>query len=533
MDPVTILSVAAATAQFADLSFKITTRIARYAARSIELPPEIVTINHRLKALQGCVSNIETRLRNAERDSSIDQDRLDALSGFIKDLAKRCGNLDRLLGHYLPDENDTGLERVVKGFQSLSKDSDIKTLFEGMAQDPVILMLNLATLDSPATKHNNRQPAAGKIITVVPTDRRVYDPVTRQDVIDQINYEFTTSEHNEPHVVILQGMGGQGKTQLALEYCRQSKRDVRFNGIFWVDGADESLALSSLAEIALKLATDEVPVDNRACGTFVKETLESWTVPWLLVIDNHDDPKSYAIQKFLPASGLGHVLITSRSQALSPLGRLVEIQGMTLEESLWLLFSQCRIQRNPAAEKHATAIVERLGFLPLAIAQAGAYLGEVRDTMKIGEFLEVYEAAMKDILSSTPEVWVYIEQARSPMQRDQVKNVFTTWEVSMQLLDRGQYAEEKKSFLSILAFFDISNISETVFELYAQQLKSDRPPWLKLFEDDGGWSTRRYAEVMTELKKLSLISSNVRNEQDGKVHVSMHPLFLDTLFMLN
>lgn len=320
--------------------------------------------------------------------------------------------------------------------------------------------------------------------------------------------------------------GGRGKIGLL-----SHPNPLRFNGIFWVDGADESLAFNSFVEIARKLATNDVPVDNRACGRFVKETLESWTVPWLLVIDNHDDPKSYVIQKFLPASGLGHVLITSRSQALSPLGRLVEIQGMTLEESLRLFFSQCRIERNPAAEKHATAIVQRLGFLPLAIAQAGAYLGEVRDTMKIGGFLEVYEAGMKDILSSTPEVWVYIEQARSPMQRDQVKNVFTTWEFFMQLLDRAQHAEEKKSFLSILAFFDISNISETLFELYAQQLKSDRPPWLELFEDDGVWSTRRYAEVTTELKKLSLISSNVRNKHDGKVHVSLPPLVRDWILL--
>lgn len=179
MDPVTILSVAAAAAQFAELSHKVTKRIAKFAARSIELPPEIVTINHRLKALNGCVSNIETRLRNCERDSSIDQGRLDDLSGFINDLARRCGDLNSLLEEYLPDENDTRMERIVKGFQSLSKDSDIKASSDSMAPDSVVLMLSLATLDSAEPKLKPAQPETTNFITLVPTDRRVHDPVVR------------------------------------------------------------------------------------------------------------------------------------------------------------------------------------------------------------------------------------------------------------------------------------------------------------------------------------------------------------------
>lgn len=533
MDPFTVLSVAAAAAQFAELSFKITKRIAKYAARSIELPPELVTINHRLKALQGCVSSIETRLRNAERDSSVDPGRLRDLKGFIEDITKRYAKLDGLFARYLPDDEDTRVDRIKKGFQSMSKDDDIKVLADGMGHDSAILSLSLSTLNlgSTAPRRNHRQPQGNQVITLVPNDRRVHDPVVRQDIIDQISRAFDASANDEPRVAILQGMGGQGKTQMALEYCRQSKRDLKFNGIFWVDASDESLASRTFAEIARKLSPEHMFADDESRVRFVKDALESWTLRWLLIFDNYDDPTSYAIQRFFPASSLGHVFITTRSPALSPLGQFVELHGMTLEESKRLLFSQCMIERTKDTEEHATAIIERLGFLPLAIAQAGAYLGEMRDTMQMSEFLTLYEEHMKDVLSTTPQVWKYVEHSSSSEQQNHVKSVFTTWDLTMRLLDKTQHAEEKRDFLSVMTLFFISDISEMLFESYWKNCINDRPSWLKLFEENGAWSTHRYARIMIEFKRLSLISTIVRNEVDGMIHVSLHPLIRDWIIL--
>jgi len=98
-------------------------------------------------------------------------------------------------------------------------------------------------------------------------------------------------------------MGGQGKSQVALEYCRRSKPNCR--GIFWINATSETTAGRDIERIASELNTQLKKVlDNVPSRIdFVKEILENWNEPWMLIFDNYDWPPSFRnIKDFMPLS---------------------------------------------------------------------------------------------------------------------------------------------------------------------------------------------------------------------------------------
>ena len=132
---------------------------------------------------------------------------------------------------------------------------------------------------------------------------RVKDFVGREDQLCQISsYLSTALKNNEPQILILHALGGQGKTQILLEYCRRSFRE-QYGGIFWVNASSEQLAIQSYTRVAAALnitfsagMETEDQLINR-----VNEYLESWKQRWLLVFDNYDEPKKFPkVQQFIP-----------------------------------------------------------------------------------------------------------------------------------------------------------------------------------------------------------------------------------------
>ena len=104
-------------------------------------------------------------------------------------------------------------------------------------------------------------------------------------------------------MVVLQALGGQGKTQIALELCRRLKRDCR--GVFWLDATSKPTLERSFELIAGKLdrfvanGLEDVELKVK----FVLDTIQNWEEPWLMVFDNYDRPDVFTdIKQFLPES---------------------------------------------------------------------------------------------------------------------------------------------------------------------------------------------------------------------------------------
>lgn len=97
-------------------------------------------------------------------------------------------------------------------------------------------------------------------------------------------------------------MGGQGKSQIALEYCRLSRS--RFQAIFWIDATSEASVQGGFERIVKKFDALAAagPHDTDEKIDLVQKNLASLEEEWLLVFDNYDDPSSYKLRPYLLAS---------------------------------------------------------------------------------------------------------------------------------------------------------------------------------------------------------------------------------------
>ncbi|MEX5636120.1 hypothetical protein AB1460_26615, partial [Parafrankia sp. FMc2] len=167
-------------------------------------------------------------------------------------------------------------------------------------------------------------------------------------------------------VTALHGMGGVGKTQLALEYTHRHLGDYTL--IWWIDAEQSTLLAEKIAALAGPLGLPTGPVIETASAVLAALARRPG---WLVVFDNAEHPT--ALAPWLP-TGPGHVLITSRNPAWEHLAATVDVDLLPRPESVALLTRQL-----PALDPDtAGALAGELGDLPLALAQAGAYLAHTR-----------------------------------------------------------------------------------------------------------------------------------------------------------
>ena len=125
--------------------------------------------------------------------------------------------------------------------------------------------------------------------------------VGREAQLEKIANFFTGSSTQQPRVLVVHALGGQGKSQLVLEYCQRRRKD--YQGMFWVNASSRSSALHSYTRMARALSSQ--PQANVDDGEQIIETiktlLENWQESWLLVFDNYDKPDEFSdIRQFLP-----------------------------------------------------------------------------------------------------------------------------------------------------------------------------------------------------------------------------------------
>jgi cellulose biosynthesis protein BcsQ/tetratricopeptide (TPR) repeat protein len=195
--------------------------------------------------------------------------------------------------------------------------------------------------------------------------------------------------------VALQGLGGVGKTQIALEYVHRFKAD--YDLVWWLDCSQPEFIDASLIDLGASIQ-EILGVSIPSSETLEKQAawvlnqLEQGTAAprWLVVYDNAEDID--AIRLLLPGGG-GHVLITSRNRGWSEQAQTLPVEVFTRPESVTHLRTRVPSMTDHDADQVALA----LGDLPLAVALAGAWLAET--SYNVSDYLSELQSKAPAALS--------------------------------------------------------------------------------------------------------------------------------------
>lgn len=187
-----------------------------------------------------------------------------------------------------------------------------------------------------------------------------------------------------PHA--LHGLGGVGKTQLAVEFAYRYAD--RYDVVWWVPAENQTLVLQSLRDLGKRLGVPDTANLQRD-ARLVIDRLASTPLRWLLIYDNANDPDD--IVDYIPGSG-GHIILTSRNQTWSELWDPIKVDVFDRNESVELVLKRGYDVSSTDAERLAT----RLDDLPLALDQAASC--QAASGMSLDEYLARLEAHIEALL---------------------------------------------------------------------------------------------------------------------------------------
>ncbi|KAJ5248654.1 hypothetical protein N7468_000105 [Penicillium chermesinum] len=297
---------------------------------------------------------------------------------------------------------------------------------------------------------------------------RERDFTGRNILLDQIHNK--NSVHGSR--IALVGLGGVGKSQIAIEYSYQVRSKSPTTWVFWVHASNEFRFTLSLQDLA-----DRVKIPGRKDpGANIFRLVENWLQDekrdkWVLILDNADDHEflcsppamsntgvmaglTKPLFEYLPRRQNGFIIITSRTRetALKMVHPedILQVEPMNSLEASELLLRKLNGQDN---SDECRQLVEELEYMPLAITQAASYIWRRRPRSSVARYL-------KDLKRGDREATELLQGESFVRERDSEcrRSILLTWQISFNYIKRTR--PSAAALLSLMSFFDRRGIPD-------------------------------------------------------------------------
>ncbi|USW58424.1 Putative tetratricopeptide-like helical domain superfamily [Septoria linicola] len=273
----------------------------------------------------------------------------------------------------------------------------------------------------------------------------------------QLQKFFLNDNTTKRRLLAVDGMGGIGETQLCVEFVRRHR--LRLKSVFRLDGSTKDSLEQSLEQCAgrtfanslmptrnMQSSTDcnnDVEPEDTAISRFMSWLSEEGNDQWFMIIHNLDrdwpndaDSHAYDYREYVPKADQGNILITTRLSTL----RIERLRLGRSNEDQALQMLELHANRTFTMDE-ARPVLQKLDGLPLALVQAGAYLG---NHPSIAEYCAEYERKWSKLMDM---------QGSSLEEHD---SILTTWTMSRDQVQRRD--PNAAGLLRIWAFLDHRDI---------------------------------------------------------------------------
>ncbi|KAJ7844199.1 P-loop containing nucleoside triphosphate hydrolase protein [Mycena leptocephala] len=331
----------------------------------------------------------------------------------------------------------------------------------------------------------------------------------RQTILDQMHNYFAC-DSGKQQIFLLHGLGGAGKTQIALKFIEQSSwqnnlAPSSFSEVFLIDTSSTDTIDSGLKNVAV----------SKDIGYTSQDALQ-WLISkhdeWLLFFDNADNPR-INLNTYIPLCNHGNILITSRNPGLRVYaGSHCHVSDMEESDAAELLLKSAAEDSTQQNKQMALEIVKELSYLPLAIIQAGAFISK---SGVLKSYLTLYATNRTKLLSEKP----------IQSHDDYAWTAYTTWQISFE-----QLSPPAATLLQLCSFLHHRGISEEIFRNASsykfrtlgpsrEELQKPLDFLAQFLGPTGGWDSRKFIDVTAELRAYSLINMDPETEM-----FALHPL---------
>ncbi|KAH7030641.1 kinesin light chain 3 [Microdochium trichocladiopsis] len=477
------LGVAASVIAVVDLSAKVATICLQYSKEVLSARADIQRFQSQVKHLGVALQATQHLVGQdaAARSLSTSRELLKPLHNCIAELQGLEKRLD-------PKQSGRsamrrfGLRALKWPFSSKEVDQLLaslerheKTILLALQADQTVMLINIQEgVKQLGLEKDGPDSTAHKAHFMVPFPP---DPdfVRRPDIEDWMRDQYDQEGRQRMALV---GMGGFGKSQLAIHFTHRLHAEDPATSIFWIHGVSKASfekSYRALADVLDLPRRYEPQVDVLA---LVRDWLQREDVNrWLMILDNaddmdvffpkgvadgHDDSMDAPLASFLPKSTRGKIIVTSRSmdaaERLAGSTRVIHLINVMSEEQAHEVLVR-RLQETPG-DAAAIGLVQALGCIPLAINQAAAYINRRSPRLTVESYLDEFQRTekRKDSL---------LRSDKGDLGRnDGVSNsVVVTWQVTFEQIRRSH--PQAANLLSLMSRFQAQGIPELMLRGYS------------------------------------------------------------------